>query len=406
MLTKQNWGQLSTIQIGGVICMPVFMIGQTLYQLYGFSTSIIAVIVGNFVLFSLGLISAKMSVEGRKTTMENAIDYFGEEGVKCFSLAFALSLVGWFAIQLNMMTLGVMDLFSLDANSISIQTSLNVALGLVMTFFALYGVRGISILANISLPLLLATIAYAAYTVERAPGAETAFEKFPLSFGGVSLVIAMAIGFIIDLPTYFRHATTARAAYISIILVFGLCLPALEIIGVYLASAITEGTFLEIFKRNNSAMWNIWTATFLVLAGWTTNNVNLYSGVICLETLTKKYPNYLLTLAFGIFSTALSCVNLLNHLDVFLEMMGIIISSMGGVIFARYLLIQFTQIGIIKEDHFLHLIAWSIGIVIGLVSWLGLSFTGISVLDATFGASLGVVLVMARRLSYEKAYSE
>lgn len=405
MIGTQKWGQLSSIQIGGVICMPVLMIGQTLNELYGFSSAVIAVIVGNFILFSLGLISAKMSVDGRKTTMENAIDYFGEEGVKCFSLAFALSLVGWFAIQLNMMTLGVMDLFSLDPKSITIQTSLNVVLGLIITFFALYGVRGISILANISLPLLLATIAYAAYTVERVPSDETALDKFPLSFGGVSLVIAMAIGFIIDLPTYFRHAKTPRDAYISIVVVFGLCLPVLEIVGVYLASAITDGTFLEIFKRNNNAMWNLWTATFLVLAGWTTNNVNLYSGVICLETLTTKYPNYLLTLAFGIVSTALSCVNLLDHLDVFLEMMGIVISSMGGVIFARYLLLYFNGLPIIKHDHSLHLIAWMIGIVIGLISWLGFTFTGISVLDATFGASLGVILVMARRRTHEKAYS-
>lgn len=403
MITMQNWGQLSAIQIGGVICMPTLMIGQTLTHHFGFTSAIVAVLLGNALLFSLGLISAKMGVEKRKTTMENAIDYFGKEKVRFFSLAMGFSLICWFAIQLNMMTLGVMDLFSLDKSSTLIPASINIVLGTVITLVALYGVKGISFLANISLPLLLATIGYAAYTVDRVPSDTP---DLPFTFSGVSLVIAMAIACIIDLPTYYRHAKSAKHAMISIIIVFGFCLPLLQMLGVYLASMNPDGTFLDIFKRNNSVLWNYWTATFLILAGWTTNNVNLYSGVICLGILMKKTPLYLLTIIFGVINTFLSCFDLLAHFAFVLEVIGIFIGSMGGLIFGRYLLSKIRGLELSPQDQTLHLVGWSIGIIIGLASWMGYSFTGIAVLDATFGGAAASLLILTQRRSYEKIYSQ
>lgn len=405
MLKLHNWAQLSAIQIGGVICMPVLMIGQSLNQHFGFSSAIIAVVLGNAILFLLGLVAAKMSVDNRKTTMENAIEYFGEEGVMLFSSAMALSLVAWFAIQLNMMTLGVMDLFSLNQAGGSVSRLLNIGLGVVITAVALYGVRGISLLANVSLPLLVATLIYAVFTIENPPALSFSVEALSLSLPAVSLIIAQAIACIIDLPTYYRHAKSLKHAYVSIIIVFGLCLPFLEVVGVYLAGSSGDGSFLDIFKRSNSATWNLWIASFLILAGWTTNNVNLYSGVMCLETIFKNSSEYLLVIAFGVASTSLSCINLLDHLHLVLEMIGLFIGSMGGVIFARYLLALRKGWELLTKEHQAHLVAWVIGIAVGILSWLGITATGISVLDATLGAALGTFLVLIKRVRYETTYS-
>src|SRR5689334_4893361 len=115
-LSRQDWWQLSSIQLGGIICLPVFMIGQTLSQTYGFTSAVASILLGNAILLFLGLAAAKMSHEKRKTTMENAVDFFGERGVAFFALSLSLSLLGWFAIQLNMMALGLIDLLALDTS--------------------------------------------------------------------------------------------------------------------------------------------------------------------------------------------------------------------------------------------------------------------------------------------------
>jgi purine-cytosine permease-like protein len=389
---KQNWRQLSSIQIGGVICLPVVMIGHILSQTYGFFSAVISIFIGNALLVLLGLVSAKMSYEKGKTTVENAQDYFGEKGVAFFSIAMAVSLTGWFAIQLNVMSLGVLELFSMQHPSPVTVFALNVLLGLLITGSLLYGMKGLNTLANISLPILIFTLVYALFTMEDS--VEVPVKVFSLA--GVSPVIAMAIACIIDLPTYFRHARTSKDGMISIVIIFGAALPLLEILGVYLASGIAQGTILDVLSRNNSTLWNMWIALFLILAGWTTNNLNLYSTIICLESIFKKSSRLTLTLVGGAGGTLLSCMNLLDHLEIVLEFIGILVTSMGAVIITRYF-IDLYKGRKTAGDYRWHLFAWFLGIAIGILSHFGLAFTSIPVLDATIGAIVGTLFILVRK---------
>lgn len=400
LVEKQDWKQLSSIQIGGAICLPVIIIGQTLSKSYGFFTASIAIILGNLLLLLLGLVAAKMSYEKNKTTMENAVDYFGEKGIFLFALSMAFSLLCWFAIQLNMMSISLLDLLSIDNENILYLTGLNISLGLAITVVALWGLRAINVLANISLPLLFLTLGYALYSVS---GTKAISERI-FMISGTSFVIASAILVVIDLPTYFKHSRSPRDGYISIGIIFGLVMPFLQIIGVYLADGMVEGTILDTLKREGNPWWNLWIASFLILAGWTTNNLNLYSGVMSLELVFKRMSLEKLTFLFGGLGTFLSFFNLLNHLERVLDIMGIFISSMGAVVLTRYLLDQFTHYVINDWDHKLHLTAWAIGIVVGFLSLYGYSLTGISLLDAMLGACAATHITLFRWKSHEKAY--
>lgn len=401
MLNKQNWWQLSSIQIGGAICLPVIMIGQALSQTYGFSTALISIIIGNFILLLLGLVSAKMSHEKRKNTVENAQEYFGDKGVSFFALAMSISLLGWFGIQVNMMSLSLFDLLSIDLNNHStLLFLLNLCFGTVITLFALKGIRALNILADISMPLLIITLAYAFFTADKNAQAT----EVPFSLAGVSLVIAMSVAIVIDLPTYFRHAKTVKDGLISISVIFGLIIPVLQIVGVYLASSSAGGNMLDVLKRENGSLWNLWVASFLILAGWTTNNLNLYSGVVCLDSVMKNRSDVMRTLLFGGCGTFLACLNLLNHFEIVLEIMGILVSSMGAVIITRYIIMLLNGPKLTLGDRRWHFIAWSIGIVAGLLSLKGISFTTIPVFDATIGSGLGTFLVFAQKEEYETAF--
>lgn len=396
----QNWWQMSTIQIGGVICLPVIMVGQALSQSYGFMSALSAIIIGNAILLLLGLVTVKMSTVNRKTTMQNAEEYFGPRGSSFFAVAMIISLVGWFGIQLNMMSLGVLDLLSVDESRQSWTIALNIALGLLMTFTALRGMKGFSLLANLSLPCLLLTLGYAVYTVDPKEIIQT---SIPFSFAGTSLVIALAIAMVTDLPTYYRHAKTPKDGLISISIIFAVVLPILEVIGVYLASGISEGSILDVLKRDNALLWNIWVALFLVLAGWTTNNLNLYSSAICLQSVRKGLSETSATLYVGLVGTFLSSFNLLDHLAFVLDIMGIFIAAMGAVVTARYLLAQYFGRPLTSSDHSKCLLAWTIGIAFGFNSIFGYSLTSIALLDAVLGVFVGTVLTLNRKELHVKA---
>lgn len=400
MKEHQNWWQISSIQIGGVICLPVIMIGQTLSQHYGFLSAVVSIIIGNAILLLLGLITAKMSHANRKTTMQNAEEYFGSRGVSFFAIAMIVSLVGWFGIQLNMMTLGVLDLLSVsDAREVW-TVLLNLGLGLLITYVALNGIRAVSLLANVSLPFLLLTLGYAIFSVEPKNVLESTHS---FSLGGTSLVLALAIAFITDLPTYYRHARTSRDGLISITLICGFVLPVLEIIGVYLATGNSGGNILEVLKRENGALWNIWISLFLILAGWTTNNINLYSSAICLQSIFRNVSEKKATLCVGLAGTLLSSFDLLSNLELVLDAVGIFIASMGSVVLTRYLAASYFGFMISPRDHNRSLIAWTVGITVGFISILGYTLTSIALLDAVLGAFIGTMLTLSRVEVYEKA---
>lgn len=400
MKDLQNWWQISTIQIGGVICLPVIIVGQTLGQSYGLMSAIVSILIGNAVLLFLGLITVKMSHRNRKTTMQNAEEYFGTKGGSFFALTMIISLVSWFGIQLNMMSYGVLDLFSITERRESWLLVLNVGLGALITYVALHGIRAVTILANLSLPFLLLTLAYAAFTVDPQQGTETAL---PFSWGGTSLVIALAIALVTDLPTYYRHARTAKDGYISIILIFACVLPILEVVGVYLAMGNSAGNILEVLKRDNEWLWNSWVAVFLILAGWTTNNINLYSSAISLQSIFKTVSEEKATLYTGMAGIFLSCFNLLDHFALVLDLIGIFIASMGAVVLTRYLGIEYFGLKISSRDYPRSLMAWCVGVAVGLISIQGYSLTSIALLDAVLGAFIGTMITISPQETYEKA---
>jgi cytosine permease len=404
MKNLQNWWTLSAIQIGCVICLPTIMIGQHLSQRYGFLSAVFAILLGNAILLMLGLVTVRMCHGNRKTTMENAGEYFGGRGAQFFAFAMIISLVCWFGIQLNMMSLGVLDLLSIQENRGLWQLFLNAGLGIIMTFAILAGIRSLGILANLSIPFLLLTLGYAVYTLE-PKNMGMVSDTVSFSFQGASLVISLAIAFVVDLPTYYRFAKTSKDGLISITLIIALVMPVLQIVGVYLTAGADGANILEVLKRENQNLWNIWVAIFLILAGWTTNNVNLYSSAMCLQTIFRKLSEKRALLYVGMAGTFLSCFDLLKHLEMVLGVIGIFIGSMGAVVLTRYLFLEYYGKQLSSRDHFNSLVTWACGIIVGFFSLImGYSLTTIPLLDAVLGASVSTVFfTLTPIVTYEKA---
>jgi purine-cytosine permease-like protein len=192
-------------------------------------------------------------------------------------------------------------------------------------------------------------------------------------------------------------------------IVFVFVLPFLQILGVYLSSGTSAEGILEVLKRQDGMLWNFWVAAFLILAGWTTNNLNLYSGVVSLEFLFKKSSTTARTLMFGGVSTLLSCCDLLNHLEFVLDVMGIFIISIGAVVITRYFLSLFKGFEISSSDFKWHFVAWIIGILCGFISMAYGIFTAIPVLDAIIASSIStavfISLPLFKKRIYQEAYS-
>lgn len=361
---KQNWLQLAVIQIGGAICLPVILIGSMLMKQYGWQSALVGIVIGNIFLFTLSVVYVVMTVRNRKTTMENAKEYFGDSGGKLFSMMMALSLTGWFAVQLNLITIG---LGQLGLSFIG----LNLLVGAVITITALRGIKSLQTLSDISVPFLIATLCCTLWK------SDIKTIELPFTFSAISMVIAASIAAVVDLPTYFRHAKSERDGIIAVSVLFLLAIPLVEVSGIFLATELFENT---------------WMAPFLILAGWTTNATNLYSNVACIGTAFPSLSQKSRVFGAGLTGTALASFDVLDHFELALELMGTTVTAMGAVIAVRFL---FRGPLVCPENY----VAWAVGTVAGYLSFLGyLPLTTIPQLDAFLVAS---ILIGGTR---EKAY--
>lgn len=383
-MSTLSWKELACLKAGGAICLPVILAGHALCQNYGLSSALIGIALGNAILLIMAFTMSQLSVQTRLTTTDNAFHYFGRYGTKGFAAALLFAKSSWVALQLNLMVISAQALLPIPAWILSI------LLGGLVIMVAMRGIRALSFVTALSLPLLLATMGYALYlNIDGTP----IVKSTPLSFGGISLVIATAITAVIDMPTYFRHAKTAYDSAFAVFIFLGLAVPLIEGVGVALAYLHPGVTVLDTLRASDAPLWNIWVTLFLILAGWSTNNSNLFSASACMGTLTDLKETTR-TLLIGCYAIVLSILGILDYFTTVLQLIGIMVGSMGSIMIMGYLL----KAG---QQHAFNLSLWAIGAIVGILSLFEIiSLTGIPLIDACAVSTLGALMI---RKQYETA---
>jgi purine-cytosine permease-like protein len=373
----QTWLQLSSIQVGGSICLPVIMIGHVLSENYGFKTAVAAIAIGNLILLLLSLAATSRSAKERKSTVENASLYFGEQGSSLFAWLMVVCLLGWFAIQLNMMHESAWEIIRYAQLEWMPEMFLTIFIGGGITAVVVCGLSGMGWMASLCAPLLIATLGFALY---QAPIPAETLKEEKIVWGSISLVMAVSIATVIDLPNFFRYARSQKDCVATLILLFGVATPLIEGIGVYFASSLPGSPLLEALKLNQTGFWTLWSVSFLLVGGWITNNTNLFSAVVSAEKLLPTLSEKKRTLVLGGLGTLLACANPAEYLEFVVNAMGIAVASMGGVIITGRL---FPSVRASKSIVLSYPICWFSGAFIGYFALIvGPSITGIALMDA------------------------
>ncbi len=397
VVNKQSWWQLLSIQAGGTICLPVIMVGQLICQKFGWVAALLGMGLGNVFLLGVGYFLASLSAQRPQSTVEHAASYFGNRGRLLFAGLMMLSMLGWFGIQLNVMSLSLQQLFSMLGIA-STPLYLSIGIGVVLSSVMCLGMKAIRWLSNISAPLLGLTLLYAACF---ATGSMPLAEPVTLSWlGGVSLIIGANIAAVIDLPTFFRHARSGRDARICILLLYGLIVPFIEAVGIYLSAMTGGGSILGVLQGGHGLLWMVWVSCFVLMSGWATNNTNLYSALTSSYSLPGKWTPMLRTLLLGSMGTAVAYFNPLGNMEVVLDLLGITIGGMGAVILSNYLLENISSR--FRQSSGISILSWSVGVGVGVLPTLfHFGLTGVPAFDA-FIASFVVQIIFKRKENYEE----
>ncbi len=77
----------------------------------------------------------------------------------------------------------------------------------------------------------------------------------------------------------------------------------------------------------------------IAFAQWTTNDSNLYSSVLAFNNIIR-WTRWKLAAVVGIFSSFLAAFGILQRLDLFLSLLSIGVSPIGGIIIADFYLLR------------------------------------------------------------------
>lgn len=225
---------------------------------------------------------------------------FGTKGSYLSSFLLGFTQIGWFGVGVAMFSIPAAELLGVN------EWVLTIIAGLLMTATAATGMKGLEIVAYISVPLIVILGVYSMVTAGVEGGGLAAI--FGQSAGKISLFtgVGYVIGSFISggtaTPNFIRFAKNRKVAVWTTVIAFFLGNTLMFCFGAIGGAFTGKEDIFYVMIAQGLAI-----PALIVLGAniWTTNNNALYTGGLGLANITGKPMKYLTWVA-GIIGTALA----------------------------------------------------------------------------------------------------
>lgn len=390
------WPRVAAVGAMVAFSLPTFITGLEVHQALEPMQAILALVIGSLIIFAIGGV---MGVIGAKTRMSSYLLVriaFGDKGAGIVNIAFAISLLGWFGVNINLFGDAVSRLAS-DVFDLNIAPlTLAIIASFCMTLTTVIGFKAINWLATIMVPVLAGVTFVLVYSALSDKSFEQilAIEKVAtLSLGqGISAVVgAIIIGAIIlpDITRFVKHWSNAiYIAFIAYVVVQLLVMGAAGLAGA--SSGKTD--ILDVMIDLGLGIG----ASIIVIAGsWILNSLNLYSAVLSTTATFPKFNPTWVTICLGLMGIFVALLNLLDNFITFIFYLSVIFVPVAGIIISDFLFIRPHAYNIesLSDNRTISpkgFTAWLLSAFFAVLSTEGLipSPSGIAAIDAIFLAGI------------------
>ena len=341
MTARKSYFSNTIVWTGYVFVITSMMAGGGLAAGLNFNQIILATILGNVF---LGIIASLVSYVSAKHGLSFALltKYsFGNNGSRIASLFVPIVNLGWYIIQAATYGHFIALIFKLGTVGESIAMVLS---ALAMGFFALSGMKAISILGYVSIPaIVFLSIATSIKSIQITGGFSAILNYVPKSPIAIGAGITAIIGtWILSSATciadIMRFSKTPKEGILSSLtgLLAGNTL--MIICGAFAAIALNDSDLTNILLSMGFLIPSIILMTTNI---WTTNAANLYSNSLNLSNTfkmnrTKMIVILLIIAAIGTLFKPYE----ITFLFTFLNALGNIIPPLAGIIISDYFIVN------------------------------------------------------------------
>ena len=330
--SKKGFVTMFMIMLGFTFFSASMWAGQQMaagLDFYGFIGSLI---LGGII---LGAYTGLLGYVGAKTGLSMdllAKKAFGEKGSYLSSAMISFTQIGWFGVGIAMFAIPVSS--EIFGGSTFAKWALVIIAGVCMTASAYFGIKSLTIISYIAVPLV-AILGTVAMIMAVNQGDGTIIDQFAVSsgsltvIGGAGLVIGSFVSGGTATPNFTRFAKNATIGTVATVVAFFIGNSLMFFFGAVSYIFVGGNDIFEVMIR-----LNLFYMALLVLGLniWTTNDNALYTAGLGLANIfhQKKKPMVLIS---GIVGTILSVWLYYNFCN-WLNVLNWGISSINGMVVA------------------------------------------------------------------------
>ena len=397
---RVGWIRVGLVSAMVAFSLPTFVIGAEVFLAIDNTSGMAAVLAGCTLLTLIGSIAGAIGTRTHLSSYMLARIAFGTRGAAIVNIAFAISLLGWFGVNIDLFGRAILRLLE-DTLGLSVHPwAIELFAGVLMTGTTIYGFRAINFLSGLLVPVMMVvTVLLISEALGARSFADTlgARQVSEISFGyAISSTVGSIIVGAVILPDITRFIRKWRGAVYAAVLTYLMVQPIVMIAGGVAADLLANDDFLEVLI----VMGLSWAAFVIIIAGsWVLNTLNLYSTSLSIEATFPRTENRLLIVVLGAVGTVAAFLNILDYFLSFLFYLAIVFVPVAGVIavdhfFARPSAYFEDRLAAERNVSPMALVAWAAGSIVALLGAEEvIRLSGVAAIDAMLVSAVSYAIL-------------
>ena len=383
--------------------LPTFIAGIEVSSGVGPDLTLAAILGGALVIFLIGWLMGSI---GARTGFNSYLLVrlaFGDAGARVVNLAFSISLLGWFGINLNLFGLAIAGLSDELFGIIPPELLVTIMASLLITVTTIIGFRAINLVSTLMIPVLafVAIALLVTATSQTAPAVAASQGEMSLGDGISAIVGSIVIGSII-MPDITRFLRSSGGAFLTSGTSYMIAQPFVMWVAASAAMVLGTQDIISIMLTLGLGLG----AFIIIIAGsWVLNALNLYSAVLGVTASFPRLSARNVTVVLGVIGVTAGLMNILDSFVTFLFYLSVVFIPVAGVIIVDHFIArpEAYRVTEVEDNQPLNrwgLLAWFMGAAIALAASEGFigSVTRVAALDAML--TTAVLYWIAARLGW------
>jgi cytosine permease len=400
------WWKIAVTNILFSICLPTLIAGLDLGLAAPESHFLSGVVIGSLVLTVIGSLTSVVGCRTRLSSYMLARIAFGTHGSTLLNLAFAISLLGWFGMNINLFGDAMARLAAASWGYAGPVWPAELLAGVLMTVTTLVGLRAINLLAIIIVPILSVVCLMMLRVSLQAGSIGEILARAPATGASLGDVASAVVGGVIVgaviMPDTCRFIAKPAGALWTSFLTYFVTGIAVTVIGGIAGLATGK---LEIL--NLMLFMGLGAGAFIIVLGgsWILNALNLYSAALSIGVAVPRSRRTLTTVVAGLGGTLLAFLQILDHFLTFLFYLSIVFVPVASILIIDFFLLRpraYLGDGVrhVKDIEPAALLAWGLGALVAVLGSAGfVRLTGIAAVDALLAAAVAYLAIRWRPLA-------